>query len=95
MDLHSKMTMYVTRTMTSPVTKTAKTSKWLRLHLAQFPHLPKNCNCGIRVRGNHLHTKFLNARFEYNDIVNFIYSHYPLDLNAKSSDTRGKTFGIR
>ena len=33
MDLHSKMTMYVTSTMTSPVTKTAKTSKWLRLKL--------------------------------------------------------------
>ena len=31
MDLHSKMTMYVTSKMTSPVTKTAKTSKWLRL----------------------------------------------------------------
>ena len=31
MDLHSKMTMYVTSTITSPVTKTAKTSKWLRL----------------------------------------------------------------
>ena len=31
MDLHSKMTMYVTSTMTSPVTKTAKTSKLLRL----------------------------------------------------------------
>ena len=31
MDLHIKMTMYVTSTMTSPVTKTAKTSKWLRL----------------------------------------------------------------
>ena len=32
MDLHSKMTMYITSTMTSPVTtKTAKTSKWLRL----------------------------------------------------------------
>ena len=31
MDLHSKMTMYVTSTMTNPVTKTAKTSKWLRL----------------------------------------------------------------
>ena len=26
--------MYVTSTMTSPVTKTAKTSKWLRLKLA-------------------------------------------------------------
>ena len=32
MDLHSKMTMYITSTMTSPVTKTAKTSKWLRLN---------------------------------------------------------------
>ena len=31
MDLHSKMTMYVTSTMTSTVTKTAKTSKCLRL----------------------------------------------------------------
>ena len=31
MDLHSKMTMCVTSTMTSPVTKTAKTSKWFRL----------------------------------------------------------------
>ena len=31
MDLHSKMTIYVTSTMTLPVTKTAKTSKWLRL----------------------------------------------------------------
>ena len=31
MDLHSKMTMYIISTMTSPVTKTAKTSKWLRL----------------------------------------------------------------
>ena len=30
MDLHSKMAMYVTSTMTSPVTKTAKTAKWLR-----------------------------------------------------------------
>ena len=37
-DLHSKMTIYVTSTMISPVTKTknavtktAKTSKWLRL----------------------------------------------------------------
>ena len=29
MDLHSKITMYVTSTMTSPVTKTAKMSKWL------------------------------------------------------------------
>ena len=32
MDLLSKMTMYVTSTMTSPVTKTAKMSKWLRLY---------------------------------------------------------------
>ena len=35
MDLHSKMTMYFTSTMTSPVTKTAKTSKWLRLNTVQ------------------------------------------------------------
>ena len=30
MDLHSKMTMYVTSTMTSPVTKAAKTFEWAR-----------------------------------------------------------------
>ena len=32
MDLHSNMTMSTTSTMISPVTKTAKTSKWLRLY---------------------------------------------------------------
>ena len=31
MDLHSKITMHITSTMTSPGTKTAKMSKWLRL----------------------------------------------------------------
>ena len=31
MDLHRKMTMYVTSTMTSPVTRTAKMPKWLSL----------------------------------------------------------------
>ena len=36
MDLHNKMTMYVTSTMTSPVTKTAKASKWLRLKSQMF-----------------------------------------------------------
>ena len=36
----------------------------------------------------YVHCKFLNARFESNDIVIFIYSHYHLDLNAKSSDTK-------
>ena len=40
MDLHSKMTMYVTSTMTSPVTKTAKTSKWLRLLIMKLPVTP-------------------------------------------------------
>ena len=42
-----------------------------------------------------LHCKFLNARFECNDIVIFIYSHYPVDPNAKTSDTKGKIFSIR
>ena len=37
MDLHSKMTMYLTSTMTSPVTKTAKTSKWLKLYIPKSP----------------------------------------------------------
>ena len=31
MDLHSKMTMYITSKITSPLTKTAKTSNLLRL----------------------------------------------------------------
>ena len=30
----------------------------------------------------------LNVRFECNDIVISVYSHYPLDPNAKSSDTK-------
>ena len=42
-----------------------------------------------------LHCKYLNARSECNDIVIFVYSHYPLDPNAKSSDTKGNTFSIR
>ena len=37
----------------------------------------------------------LNARSECNDIVIFVYCHYPLDPNAKSSDTKGNTFSIR
>ena len=42
MDLNSKITMYLTSTMTSPVTKTAKMSKWLRLDaLYQLQHLSK------------------------------------------------------
>ena len=35
-----------------------------------------------------IHCKYLNAWFECNDIVISVYSHYPLDLNAKSSDTK-------
>ena len=42
-----------------------------------------------------LDCKFLNARFECNDIVIFIYSHNPYDQNAKTFDTKGKTFSIR
>ena len=38
-DDRAASTMYVTSTMTSPLTKTAKTSKWLRLHTIQ----PKSC----------------------------------------------------
>ena len=43
----------------------------------------------------YLHCKYLNARFGCNDIVISVYSHYPLDPNAKSSDTNGKAFSIR
>ena len=42
-----------------------------------------------------VHCKYLNAWFECNDIVISVYSHYPLDPNAKSSDTKGNTFSIR
>jgi hypothetical protein len=42
-----------------------------------------------------IHCKFLNARFERNDIVIFIYRHYPLDPNAKSSDTKCVTLNIK
>ena len=42
-----------------------------------------------------IHCKYLNARFECNDIVIFIYSHYPLDPNAKLSDTKCFTLSIR
>ena len=43
----------------------------------------------------YLHCKYLNARFECNDIVISVYSHYPFDQNAKTFDTKGKTFSIR
>ena len=51
MDLHSKMTTYITSAMTSPVTKTAKTPKWFRLKPWVFPFtfqayiLPHTLNC--------------------------------------------------
>ena len=38
------------------------------------------------------HCKYLNARFECNDIVISVYScHYPFDKNAKTFDTKGRT----
>ena len=37
----------------------------------------------------------MNARFECNDIVIFIYSLYPLDPNGKIFDTKGNTFSFR
>ena len=42
-----------------------------------------------------LHCKYLNARSECNDIVISVYSHYSLDPNAKSSDTKCVTLSIR
>ena len=54
-------------------------------------------NCELRVlpqNPNH-HCKYLSARCECNDIVIFIYSHYPLDPNAKLSDTKCFTLSIR
>ena len=55
MDLHSKMTMYITSTMTSPVTKTAKTSKWLRLQSCY--HTRERQLLYLR---SYLYLKFLN-----------------------------------
>ena len=43
----------------------------------------------------YLHCKYLNAIFECNDIIIFIYSQYPLDPNAKSSDTKCVTLSIK
>ena len=37
----------------------------------------------------------MNARFECNDIVIIIYSHYPLDPIAKSSETKCVTLSIK
>ena len=52
MDLHSKMTIYVTSTMTSPVTKTAKTSKWLRLKSCCVRYKHKFCASSSFSRGS-------------------------------------------
>ena len=60
--MHSKMTMCVTSTMTSIVTKTAKTSKWLRLMYSM--HVHRTCilkksragNNGARRMDLHVHT---------------------------------------
>ena len=49
----------------------------------------------IMFRGICIHCKYLNAWFECNDIIISVYSNYPLDPNAKSSDTKGNTFSIR
>ena len=57
-------------------------------------HRCNNRGYGV-FRGCIAHCKYLNARFECNDIVIFICSHYPLDPNAKSSDTKCFTLIIR
>ena len=41
----------------------------------------------------YIYCKCLNARFECYNIVIFIYSHYPRDLNAKLADTKCFTLG--
>ena len=60
------------------------------LNYRYFPFGWRSVNLGMS-----LHCKYLNAWSECNDIVISVYSHYPLDLNAKSSDTKGTTFSIR
>ena len=39
--------------------------------------------------------KYLNARYECNDIIIFIYSHYPLDPNSKLFDNKCFTLSFR
>jgi hypothetical protein len=60
MDLHSKMIMYVTSKMTSPVTKTAKKSKWLRLQFfIDNPALSHLSICSVLV--TFLYSTLLNC----------------------------------
>ena len=42
-----------------------------------------------------VHCKYLNSKSECNDMVISVYSHYPLNPNAKSSDTKCATLSIR
>ena len=42
-----------------------------------------------------MHCYYLNARFDCNDIVISIYSHYPFNQNEKSSDTKCLTLSIK
>ena len=39
--------------------------------------------------------KYLNARFECNDIVISVYSYYPFNQNAKSSDSKCSNLSIK
>ena len=48
-----------------------------------------------KIRAEILHCKYLNVRSECNDIIISVYSHSPLDPNAKSSDTKSVTLIIR
>ena len=42
-----------------------------------------------------LYCKCLNARFECNVIIFFVYSHYPFNQNAKSSDTKCFSLSVK
>ena len=57
----------------------------MKMPPAQWGRIPSECP----------HCKYLNARSECNDIVISVYSHYPLDPNAKSSDTKSNAFSMR
>ena len=43
----------------------------------------------------YIHCKYLSARFECNDFVISVCSHFPFNQNSKTFDTKGKTFSIR
>ena len=88
--------MYVTSTMTSPVTKTAKTSKWLRLKSKWSCHglVEHTYYDNFLKLSNYIHAMYLlfmipcifwggNLAIQY---INVIWSHFSLTLQIVTGD---------